>query len=268
MRRRLIDSAMTSRREFMNYIGTGAIGGMIGYYAGAQELLGIQSEEVVRPSTEDTPTEDTPTAEATENTPTEDANPDLVVLDDFEDSQLDWKITEGERSNLAFSDESAHGSQSLYFEDSSNRVIIRKDLGEVNQPQFLSYWFKYHSENDNNFRVELFDKNDNKLIEIREFGRTVHYKNHGGDGVTAQSVADIEQNVWYQVELFNIDFESETLGIRVKDVDGRTIGSATRVSFWDSVDSADYVRILNGLDAREGQAGAADPLWIDYIILR
>ena len=36
---------MSLRREFMNYVGTGAIGGMAGYYVGAQGLLGIQSEE-------------------------------------------------------------------------------------------------------------------------------------------------------------------------------------------------------------------------------
>ena len=36
---------MSQRREFMNYIGTGAIGGMVGYYVGAQGLLGIQSDE-------------------------------------------------------------------------------------------------------------------------------------------------------------------------------------------------------------------------------
>ena len=36
---------MSKRREFMNYIGTGAIGGMVGYYVGAQGLLGIQSDE-------------------------------------------------------------------------------------------------------------------------------------------------------------------------------------------------------------------------------
>ena len=36
---------MSLRREFMSYVGTGAIGGMAGYYAGAQGLLGIQSDE-------------------------------------------------------------------------------------------------------------------------------------------------------------------------------------------------------------------------------
>ncbi|MFC7058915.1 hypothetical protein [Halovenus salina] len=64
---------MTDRRDFIGYIGTGAIGGIVGYYVGAQELLGIQSEEVVRSSSDDTPTEDTPTEDTpTEDTPTED----------------------------------------------------------------------------------------------------------------------------------------------------------------------------------------------------
>lgn len=35
---------MSLRREFMSYVGAGAIGGIFGYYVGAQELLGIQSE--------------------------------------------------------------------------------------------------------------------------------------------------------------------------------------------------------------------------------
>jgi len=34
---------MTDRRDFMGYIGTGAIGSMVGYYVAAKELLGIQS---------------------------------------------------------------------------------------------------------------------------------------------------------------------------------------------------------------------------------
>lgn len=69
---------MSTRREVMNYIGTAAIGSIVGYYVGAQELLGIQSEEVVRnPEPEETtersvedptegPTEE-PTEEPTEN---------------------------------------------------------------------------------------------------------------------------------------------------------------------------------------------------------
>lgn len=36
---------MTDCRDLMNYIGTEAIGGMIGYYVGAQELLRTQSDD-------------------------------------------------------------------------------------------------------------------------------------------------------------------------------------------------------------------------------
>ena len=65
---------MSTRREIMNYIGTAAIGGIVGYYARAKGLLGLKSEVVVRQSTEETPIAETPTEEAsTEATPTDEA---------------------------------------------------------------------------------------------------------------------------------------------------------------------------------------------------
>lgn len=50
---------MALRRELMSYLGTGAIGGIIGYYARAQGLLGIKSTEGTGtlPQNEDQPTE-------------------------------------------------------------------------------------------------------------------------------------------------------------------------------------------------------------------
>jgi hypothetical protein len=48
---------MTDRRDFMGYIGTGVVGSIIGYYAGAQKLLGIQSEQTPRRNPEE-PTEE------------------------------------------------------------------------------------------------------------------------------------------------------------------------------------------------------------------
>ena len=36
---------MSLRREFMNYVGTGAVGGIAGYYVGAKHLLGIQTDK-------------------------------------------------------------------------------------------------------------------------------------------------------------------------------------------------------------------------------
>lgn len=55
----------------MNYVGTGAIGGMVGYYVGAQGLLGIQSDE--SPSTE-TQNQNTPTQEEADSFDDEDSS--------------------------------------------------------------------------------------------------------------------------------------------------------------------------------------------------
>ena len=63
---------MSTRREIMNYIGTAAIGGIVGYYARAKGLLGLKPEVVVRQSTEETPVEETSTEkESTEEASTE-----------------------------------------------------------------------------------------------------------------------------------------------------------------------------------------------------
>lgn len=74
---------MALRRELMNYLGTGAIGGIIGYYVGAQGLLGIQSKEEVRtpPEDEDQPPEDEDTSA--------DSEPETVVIDNFESESLE-----------------------------------------------------------------------------------------------------------------------------------------------------------------------------------
>jgi hypothetical protein len=85
-RNKLFDNSeidMALRREIMSYIGTGAIGGIIGYYVGVKKLLGIQSaprsvESVPEESTSPTPEAitdppETPTEEPREptDTPTE-----------------------------------------------------------------------------------------------------------------------------------------------------------------------------------------------------
>lgn len=70
---------MALRREIMNYVGTGAIGGIIGYYARAQGLLGIKPEggDQTDQSTEEDVGED----ESSEQQDTEDS-------EDTEESSL------------------------------------------------------------------------------------------------------------------------------------------------------------------------------------
>lgn len=79
---------MALRRELMNYIGTGAIGGIVGYYVGARGLLGIQSNEVVR-----TPPEDEEQAPEDQDTP-EDSE-DTEEIWDFENQDPDEGVPEG-----------------------------------------------------------------------------------------------------------------------------------------------------------------------------
>jgi hypothetical protein len=40
---------------------------------------------------------------------------ELIVFDDFEDSEFGWSVTDGQESTVTFSSDSIRGSQSLYF---------------------------------------------------------------------------------------------------------------------------------------------------------
>jgi hypothetical protein len=86
---------MALRREILSYIGTGAIGGMIGYYAGVKELLGIQQESRPRQpgkqgSTSPTPEvitdpPETPPPETTEPTATPRTTTEMLSVPFTED---------------------------------------------------------------------------------------------------------------------------------------------------------------------------------------
>jgi streptogramin lyase len=146
----------------MGYIGTGAIGGIVGFYAGAQKLLGIQSQEVARPSTEETPTEDTPTEDTPEETETssipESLNPQNGLA--YHDEHL-YIVSDGEILKInrmtddivtRFSSPSnsrptglAYGNGSLWFADGigpdydGEIVELNPDTGEV-RSSITSSW--------------------------------------------------------------------------------------------------------------------------------
>lgn len=91
---------MSLRREFMNYVGTGAIGGIIGYYVGAKGLLGIQSEDVVRTVQDN---EDQSSAESEQETFSEDF--------DYQSSELTeqgWDVN----GDFSISDSQVSGANS------------------------------------------------------------------------------------------------------------------------------------------------------------
>lgn len=95
---------MDSRRDFMNYVGTGAVGGMVGYYVGAKELLGIQSVSTQQM----TSPEETEPGEGEEGGTTESEGLDAgetgenaLFRDDFTDGTFEdrWSFAEGERND-------------------------------------------------------------------------------------------------------------------------------------------------------------------------
>lgn len=247
---------MALRRELMSYLGTGAIGGIIGYYARAKGLLGLKSEEKVR-----TPSEDEESGD--DEAPPEDEESGDGVFDDFEDQELDWEVIDGDSSLLTFASDAINGSQSLYFEQSgsNDNIKIAKNLSNSVTPSSISFWFKYNSRNDNQFNLKFMSSNENQIIEIREYFQTVHYKNTFEQGVTAVDVADVSMNSWYRVTLDNIDYDNSELDIVVSDSNETTINQASNISFREEAENFQRLRITNGLSNN----GGSDPLWFDYI---
>lgn len=80
----------------MEYLGAGAIGAIFGYYAGAQEFLGIQSEEVPAEEDPSPGDESVPIGEAS---PTEDPTTGVQAqfVDEFEDGNFEgsWQFRQG-----------------------------------------------------------------------------------------------------------------------------------------------------------------------------
>lgn len=123
---------MSDRREALSYIGAGAIGGMIGYYTGAQELLGIQSSEPSEGerTTDVTSTEDT----SNQGAEADDSTDELLEFDWESGEQQGWEVTgrayDGYKANFNIIDEgSISGSYSAQTEALNNRM-------GVNNPTF------------------------------------------------------------------------------------------------------------------------------------
>lgn len=280
---------MTARREFMNYVGTGAIGAIIGFYAGARELLGIQSagSEIAAPSPTATPTDretpadgaasvdsETPTDEAASTdseTPTdselstEDANADAGVLDGFENpDQLNWAVENGGPSRLEFSTEAAEGEYSLHFlrDEEDVSTSIQRSIDPTQLSSF-SLWFRYESSNDNNFRIILESSTGQKALEFREFFGQMHYRDpqKRGQTVSHSGVARVDENRWYRLVVEDIDFSNHTFDASVYDIAGDRVGGVTGVGFWTATEDVGTIRITNGL----GNNGNPDPLWIDHV---
>jgi hypothetical protein len=148
---------MALRREILSYVGTGAIGSMVGYYVGVKRLLGLQSEQARanrgEPAETETPTAtetETPTATETETpTATETETPTTVLTEtqvSFEDTSVGaeepadpWGVVNDpypDSNSVEISDQYAtHGSQTLHmsaYNDLDYLLVgVRADMSDV-----------------------------------------------------------------------------------------------------------------------------------------
>jgi len=139
----------------MNYVGTSAIGGIVGYYVGAQKLLGIQESETrkISPSggneTDDTQSQATETSEpggsdsidetesdGDQNTPSEGGSSNETgFVYTFEDGLQDWTFGKrrddrGSEGKGSWSDK-YDGSMRLHVDGAPETIMAWKEVGPL-----------------------------------------------------------------------------------------------------------------------------------------
>lgn len=201
---------MALRREVMNYVGTGAIGGMIGYYVGAQGLLGIQSQKVVTSSSKD---EEQPPEN--ENQPSNDESRESnTSIATFEDGDLSgWQETE----TASITDSKSYeGDQSLVvvdqngnYGDIGNYIYYEFDNGMVKPSRVVGAVFNGET---TYYTARMFwgveDAEANSQVNSVF---TIGINNHEPLKLNGTPLVDSSRNQWYFVELEGIDWENKVI---------------------------------------------------------
>jgi len=193
----------------------------------------------------------------------------LVVLDDFEDSDLsDWTFETGPNGNEndveLDSSVSFNNSTSLHLLDQTQDTAteIYKTIGSQTSSNEVIVPFRYNSSNDNNFEIRVIadSTSDTVATRVRIYNQEVHHGSGTGDFLSGL-IASISQNTWYQMRFYNIDYANNQTDMEVLDSGGSSLGTATGVSFTDNASGFRGVEITNSL----GNGGDPDDVWVDYI---
>jgi hypothetical protein len=252
------------RRSFLELFTGGAVGTMIGYYLGASELLGLQSERTVverppdRPEPTPQPTEapNTPLPETETPTRTSGASTEgFSIYDAFEDGDLGspgWRAYGLGSGGLAPQNEigitnTAHsGNYALYLDQggSISNFAARSELEKITAPEKIVFWIQPAGKdqytknnlsliNDGTLVVEFLNHIQNDGLYFR-FGETNNESDRKRirDGAITTST---EQFV--EVRLEQINWENATIG-RVY-VDGEL--TATGAPFVNQADGFDTI---------------------------
>jgi len=208
---------MTLRRELMNYVGTGAIGGIVGYYAGAKGLLGLQSDKVVRPATEDDSTEED-TTENSEQT-------GLDVYDDFENGNLNdpsWRaIGHGpaglrEPNEIGIANEGHDSQHSLYLDQggSYSNFGAETTINPAISPEKISFRFEPTSSDQYTKNRFTFSNGDTVGIQFNNHieDDIVYLYDQNGETQVRDTAVNPDIGQFVQVRLENIDWSAANIG--------------------------------------------------------
>jgi hypothetical protein len=240
---------MALRRELMSYLGTGAIGGIIGYYARSKGLLGLKSEEEVR-----TPSEDEDQSPEDEDS-SEDSDTETVVIDDFESGNLDTQWSDEFDSSRGGSD----GGRSTFTVQSSTvaegNYALRGDR-EAFSAGGSSVTRDDFTINQGDVTIELYVK-IGEILDGSERGNKVHFGNDDNTNIiqiaqkspnlydsTTGYIAREELSSVELLELRNVSFQNQEVGeVAIAD---EIIETNLEFNSDTEVDSIEHIKVEQG----------------------
>jgi hypothetical protein len=204
----------------MNYVGTGAIGGIIGYYVGAQGLLGIQSEEVVRDPEED---EDQPSDDEDQT-----ADSVLPLEATFEDGTIEPFVELNDSGWTATSSISQQGDYSIGVDNQSpadDDPDLRWSMPEQVRPNNVTFHF-YEYEDQQSGSLFLLDKNDDIITGAGTSNPewTIRDSPTEGGGTWNDRSEDGNYQRWIRMSL-QINWEANTVSVTGEDLQTNTTES-------------------------------------------
>ena len=220
---------MSLRRDFTKYLGGAAVGGIVGFYVGIKDLLGIRStDSAPTPQQEPTPEPDTGDESGSDEEPESGRTSEILIADDFEsDHEMEiyhmrtnrsdsynWGTERGDTpddgSYYGFINEGAVGSNTEAIATSNETIrwdqsyrfefLIRcSDYDRSKRNNSVDLTWRGSMENvgteitESTIKLDTFGTDSSG--QRREFG-------FGGNGVTESDSIDIQwqESTWYNIQ--------------------------------------------------------------------
>jgi len=173
-------------------------------------------------------------------------SPNAVVVDDFEDGDLDgWSYTGSDVEN----DDTVavEGSRSQHFTTTTNRFSEK----QFTRGAYDTFWLWYRqTRNDDQFILNLIDSvGGDTIVAIDIDGTTVSTFN-------TNNIGSITNGDWYKFYFTSIDYASDTYTLQVEDVNGSVQFSHQEALTDSGTTEIDTIRV-SPYDSE---------VWVDYIV--